>query len=57
MDKIEALFYHIREIMMFNKELLSRLEQRVHRWHVDRTLGDIFLEYVSASEITHEINI
>eukprot|EP00158_Paraphelidium_tribonemae_P006515 Partr_v1_DN27863_c0_g1_i1_m22540 putative FYVE, RhoGEF and PH domain containing len=56
-DKIDTLFYQIREIMAFNHTLLGKIERRVQKWNVNKKLGDVFVEYSPNLEMyTHYVN-
>lgn len=45
-DEIDELFGNVEDIRDKNSTLLKRLEERVTSWHVDQTIGDIFVQLV-----------
>ena len=45
-DRIDAIFYQIREIMTLNSQLLISIDERIRKWNRWQKLGDIFVEWV-----------
>lgn len=45
-EEIDDLFSNVEEIREKNATLLRRLEERVSTWHVDSTIGDVFVQLV-----------
>lgn len=48
-EEIDDLFANVEEIREKNATLLRRLEERVSTWHVDSTIGDVFVQLVRTS--------
>jgi hypothetical protein len=50
-EQCDTLFFQVMDIMQFNKELLRKLEMRLQTWNVDKCIGDIFVDCVSAWKV------
>ena len=46
LSSVQLIFSNILQIHKVNSQFLSYLDQRVSSWHIDQTLGDLFIEVV-----------
>lgn len=55
-DKLDTIFFHIKEIMTIHVTLLGRLERRISKWNRLRRVGDVFIEMTPQLEMyTHYV--
>lgn len=43
-DKIDVIFYQVRDLILLHAALLSKLYERTSRWNQWSTIGDVFLD-------------